>query len=147
MNLSPHFTLAELTGTGTGLPNTPGSNHIDNLRLLAGLVLEPLRVLRGGPLKVTSGYRSPEVNAAIKGSRTSDHMAGEAADLRGAADLIDEVWAVAHMLPLKQVIAYAPGRGGHLHVSIDLDAITSGEEPRRQFLFAPEGGGYRPWEP
>ncbi len=50
MNLTPHFTLAELTRTGSGLLNEPGTAHIENLRALCEELLEPLRAALGAPL-------------------------------------------------------------------------------------------------
>ena len=85
MNLSPHFTLDELTrsqyAARMGLSNEPDSNIIANLKRLAGL-LEQVRAEIGKPIIVTSGYRSPAVNAGIGGSKQSQHMFGCAADIR-----------------------------------------------------------------
>lgn len=85
MNLSPHFTLEELTLSQTaarlGLDNTPDVRVLDNLYRLAA-TLEEVRNAVGGPILVSSGYRSPEVNAALPGaSPTSAHMDGLAADI------------------------------------------------------------------
>ena len=69
MRLSEHFSLNELTNSATaaaqGLPNTPDVEALANLSRLATTILEPVRALLGVPCRVTSGYRSPEVNAAI----------------------------------------------------------------------------------
>lgn len=85
MNLSPHFTLDELTrsqyAARMGLSNEPDSNIIANLKRLAAL-LEQVRSEIGKPIIVTSGYRSPAVNAGIGGSKQSQHMFGCAADIR-----------------------------------------------------------------
>jgi putative chitinase len=82
--LSPHFTLAELTRSeaadGLGDANKPTEAHLCNLRLLA-LGLEQIRAAVGKPLRVTSGYRNPRVNAAVGGVRDSAHALGLAADL------------------------------------------------------------------
>lgn len=79
MLLTPHFTLAELTTTRTGLPNTPGEAEVAKLRKVAEM-LETIRAHFGRPVAVHSGYRSPAVNAAVGGSKTSQHMLAEAAD-------------------------------------------------------------------
>lgn len=79
MNLTPHFTLAELTTTGTGLRNTPDAAEVGKLRKVAEL-LEVVRAHFGRPVLVHSGYRSPAVNEAVGGSKTSQHMLAEAAD-------------------------------------------------------------------
>lgn len=83
MNLSPHFTLDELTVSETaarlGLDNTPPEDVLSNLKWLAD-TLEQIRWLLGYPIIVSSGYRSPAVNKAIGGSRNSAHMRGLACD-------------------------------------------------------------------
>lgn len=81
MQLTDHFTLAELTRTGTGLANVPSETETAALRALAVAVLEPLRVSLGTAVNVTSGYRSSEVNAKVGGASSSQHTRGEAADI------------------------------------------------------------------
>jgi hypothetical protein len=82
--LSEHFTLAEFvysqTASRMGLDNTPTEEAHVNLQQLAQ-VMEKVRDICGAnPVQITSGYRSPEVNAATGGSSTSAHMSGLAAD-------------------------------------------------------------------
>lgn len=77
--LSPHFSLAEMTHTNTGIPNTPGPIAQARLAHTAGM-MEHVRALLGHPIAVASGYRSPMLNSAIGGSPTSDHMNGDACD-------------------------------------------------------------------
>ena len=82
--LSPHFTLDELTVSQTaarlGLDNDPPPEVLAALKRTA-LGLEAVRVRLGGaPILVSSGYRSPAVNAAVGGSPSSQHMRGEAVD-------------------------------------------------------------------
>ncbi len=85
MNLTPHFTLKEMTlseyAIRHGIDNTPANNQIVNLKRLCENILEPLRAMVDKPINVTSGYRSPSVNSGIGGSPTSQHMKGEAADI------------------------------------------------------------------
>jgi hypothetical protein len=85
MNLSKNFTLAEMifsqTAQRLGINNTPNQSHINNMKLLCEHILQPLRDSLGVPIKVTSGYRSPELNNAIGGSKTSQHSNGEAVDI------------------------------------------------------------------
>lgn len=85
MNLSPNFTLAEMTRSQTaarhGLDNTPPPAVIEAMRALCVNVLEPLRARVGGPLVINSGYRAPAVNRRVGGSGTSQHTLGEAADI------------------------------------------------------------------
>lgn len=85
MNLSEHFTLEELTASDTasrrGLNNSPSGEVLLNLKKLA-TALETIRSTIGKPISITSGYRSPEVNAWIGGSKTSQHCKGQAADIK-----------------------------------------------------------------
>jgi hypothetical protein len=78
--ISDHFTLEELTETShRELDNTPTPEIVTELRRLATETLERAREIVG-PLHISSGYRSPEVNAAVGGQKTSQHMKGQAAD-------------------------------------------------------------------
>jgi len=83
MQLSPHFTLAELTVSQSaarlGIDNNPPANVIKNLQRTA-LGLEGVRMLLGAPVLVSSGYRSPALNKAVGGSKNSQHMTGQAVD-------------------------------------------------------------------
>jgi hypothetical protein len=81
MKLSNNFSLSEFTQTETGLPNRPNQEAISNLKYLVQYVLQPARD-KFGAIEVTSGYRSPEVNEAVGGSATSDHLLGRAADIQ-----------------------------------------------------------------
>ena len=84
MNLSEHFTQAELTVSETaarkGIDNTPDAFTLANLKKIAE-ALEAVRALVGRPINVTSGYRSPALNKAIGGAANSAHMFGLAADI------------------------------------------------------------------
>lgn len=84
MNLSPHFTVEELTFSSTaqrlGIDNTPTDTVLKNLYRLASC-LEVVRAIVGGePIHIDSGYRSPELNRAVGGAKTSAHLDGIAAD-------------------------------------------------------------------
>ena len=85
MNLSANFTLKELTKSDTatrlGIDNTPDEAVIESLKLLCENVLQPVRDHFGKSVTVNSGFRSPETNQATKGSKTSDHCKGQAADI------------------------------------------------------------------
>lgn len=82
--LSRHFSLAEFTRSATaieyGIDNNPHATVIMALQALCTNVLEPLRE-RFGVIRITSGYRCRMLNEAIGGSRTSQHLTGEAADI------------------------------------------------------------------
>lgn len=90
MKLSEHFTLEELTQSATaarkGIDNTPSKAIIQELQKLAITVLEPLRVAWGAPIKVSSGYRCPKLNAAVGSKSTSQHVKGQAADIHTVSD-------------------------------------------------------------
>lgn len=136
---TPNFTWDELTRTGTGLPNEAGPAELENLAHLARTILEPLRAGIGNrPIYVTSGFRTPEVNAAIPGSVSdSQHLLGQAADIRSGYASAETLAAYAMELglPYDQLIWYHPARGGHVHVS----AVPAGA-PRREVRYYPETG-------
>ena len=86
--LSPHFTLAELTKTKTGISNVPNEEQVNNLRRVCQW-LEKLRKrwndLYGegdDPIIINSGFRSSEVNKAVGGATLSNHLTGCAVDIR-----------------------------------------------------------------
>lgn len=83
MRLSPNFTLAEFTKSGKAdelkLNNTPDEKITAQL-IKTAEAMEVVRSLLGKPININSGYRSPRVNSAVGGSRTSDHMTGHAVD-------------------------------------------------------------------
>ena len=124
MKLSKHFSLAELTTTTTGLPNQPASAAlIDSLRSVCENVLEPVREHFGKAIVVHSGYRSPAVNAAVKGSATSQHCKGEAVDFHIPGFSVLEVaqWLSGSDIDYDQLILenYVPGQAssGWVHCS------------------------------
>ena len=81
-----YFDLAEFVKSDTakkkGIDNTPSFEIVDHLNELVREILEPLRAAYGAPIRVSSGYRCPALNAAVKGAATSVHMIGYAADLQ-----------------------------------------------------------------
>lgn len=80
-----HFTITELCHSNTadylGINNSCREEHIVNLTALVDNVLDPLREWYGKSILVNSGYRCAELNNAINGSSTSQHMRGQAADV------------------------------------------------------------------
>ena len=88
MKLSNNFTLAELIEAGSarrlGLEEqfNPPADIVCNLNALAKNILQPLRDHLGHAITITSGYRSPKVNKAVGGSKTSQHLEGKAADIQ-----------------------------------------------------------------
>lgn len=89
--LSTHFTLRDLTQTSTGIANLPTATELPLLRKLAS-VLDILKE-KVGPFRIASGYRSPLVNAAVGGSSTSRHMAGDAVDIVPLTMTAEEYWS------------------------------------------------------
>lgn len=88
--LSEHFTLEELTRSVTAknrrIDNSPNAEVTSNLAILAKTVLEPLRKKYGKPIVVSSGYRSEKLNRIVGGSKTSQHIRGQAADITSLTD-------------------------------------------------------------
>ena len=128
MQLTNNFSLAEMVKSETALrhdmDNTPGEAEIENLKRLAEKVLQPVRDYYGKGVKVNSGYRHPEVNAKVGGSKTSDHCKGQAADIEipGVPNADLAKW-IAENLDFTQVILefYTQGipDSGWVHVSYD----------------------------
>ena len=85
MKISDHITYAEAIHSNTakrrGIDNTPNPTQVENMKLTAEKIFEPLRKFVGGPIKVNSFFRSPELNEAIGGSKTSQHCKGQAIDI------------------------------------------------------------------
>lgn len=132
MNLSRHFTFAEMTvseaATRHRLDNTPGPEEMAALKDLCIHILDPLREALGAPVIITSGYRSPDVNRKVKGSKTSQHVMGQAADLIVPGKSVHQVCTkiVQLKLPFDQLI-YEFGSWTH---------VSYGPRNRRQVLTA-----------
>ena len=84
-NISKHITYAESIHSNTakrkGIDNTPNIKQVETMKLTAEKIFEPLREFVGGPIKVNSFFRSPELNEKIGGSKTSQHCKGQAIDI------------------------------------------------------------------
>lgn len=150
MNLSQHFTLAELTfsrtATAAGIDNTPADAERSNLEALCRLVLDPLRDAAGAAIKVTSGFRGPVLNAAIKGERKSQHLEGKAADIQPTTMSVLELFktVIRSGLPFDQLI-YEPksATSKWVHVSHD-SASNRGQILRAHFLPTGKVARYEP---
>ena len=83
--ISKHISEKEgvysITATRRGIDNIPDGDELNNMRLLAEEVFEPLRTYVGGPIKINSFFRCPELNTAIGGSGKSQHCKGQAMDI------------------------------------------------------------------
>lgn len=128
------FTWDELTRSTTAaklrILNSPGPAERANLRKLVETVLQPLRDHLGKPVRISSAYRSQLLNRSIGGADTSQHMSGEAADIKvdgmTAAELAAAIVRIG--LPFDQVIGYVPELGGHVHVSHNAHATNRGQQ-------------------
>ena len=86
-----YFTIAELTKTKyKNIDNTPNAEQRACLVRLVNNVLDPLREAYGRPIIVTSGFRCPKLNKAVGGASSSQHMLGQAADIRSKEDTPEE---------------------------------------------------------
>ena len=86
-NISEHISYAESIHSDKavklGLDNTPNNEQLINMKEVALMCFEPVRVWYNKPIKINSFFRSPEVNKAVNGAKTSDHMKGCSIDLTG----------------------------------------------------------------
>jgi hypothetical protein len=136
MNLSANFSLHEMCKSETalrmGYDNTPDDEATENLRLLCEKVLQPVRDHYGKGVKVNSAYRSPESNAAVGGSKTSDHCKGMAADIEipGVANADLAQWIMDNLDYTQLILEfYTPGipDSGWVHVSFDPNNLKKQE--------------------
>ena len=83
--ISKHVSYKEginsMTAVRLGIDNTPNDEQLSNMELIANEIFEPLRAYVGGPIKINSFFRSPELNKAIGGSSKSQHCKGQAMDI------------------------------------------------------------------
>jgi hypothetical protein len=128
MQLTNNFSLAEMVKSDTALrhdmDNTPGEAEIANLKTLCEKVLQPVRDHFQSGVKVNSGFRHPDVNAKVGGSKTSDHCKGQAADIEipGIANADLAGWIMDNLEYTQLILEfYTPGvpDSGWVHVSYD----------------------------
>lgn len=137
MNLTEHFTLAELTHTDhRKFENIPNEKELENLKRLAAFLEEVKTVLKGRPIMVNSAFRSKAVNDAVGSKDTSQHRVGCAADFRVPGMTPDAVVraVVATDLKFDQIIREFDA---WTHISIPTIAWTA---PRRQALIIDKKG-------
>jgi uncharacterized protein YcbK (DUF882 family) len=139
-NLTPHFTLDELTASETaarnGWDNSPNDAELENLKRLADFLEQVKVVLGGKPVMINSAFRSKKVNDAVGSRDTSQHRIGCAADIRVPGMTPDQV--------VKAVIASGIGYDQVIrefdrwtHISIPNSVDTS---PRKQALIIDKAG-------
>lgn len=84
-NISEHISYREgtfsVTAKRLGIENEPDEKQLENMRLVAEKIFEPLRKYVGKPIKINSFFRSPDLNKAIGGSSKSQHCKGQAIDI------------------------------------------------------------------
>jgi hypothetical protein len=140
MQLSEHFSLAELTASETAdrlnIDNTPNPSEMANLVRLAVFLEEVKTVLGGKPIMINSAFRCKEVNDAVGSKDTSQHRIGCAADIRVPSMTPDEV--------VKAIIASGIGFDQIIrefdrwtHISIP---SVAGDNPRKQALIIDRAG-------
>ena len=140
MNLTPHFTLEELTASEAadrnGWDNTPNEQELENLKRLADFLEQVKAVLGGKPIMVNSAFRSKLVNDSVGSKDSSQHRIGCAADIRVPGMTPDEV--------VKSVIASKIGYDQVIrefdrwtHISVPNTPDTA---PRRQALIIDKQG-------
>ena len=128
--LGPWFTWAELTRTSSGLANEPSEDVRTALLRLHRLVLHPAREALGRPVIVTSGYRSPEVNARVGGAPNSKHVSGEAVDVRVHGYTSEKLarLLLELELPLAKLIWYRASPHVHLEVAPPPEVLCRTED-------------------
>jgi|TARA_R100000231_G_scaffold139583_1_gene121411 hypothetical protein len=80
-HISEKEAVKSITALRLGIDNTPDGDSLNNMKIIAEKVFEPLREWVGGPIKINSFFRSTALNQAIGGSSRSQHCQGRALDL------------------------------------------------------------------
>ena len=146
MKITRNFSLNEFikssTATRLGISNQPSAEHLVNLTAVSLMVLQPVREHYGKVVGINSGYRSPELNKAVRGSATSQHCNGQAADveIQGLPNYELAKW-IQDNLNFDQLILefYTPGgdpNSGWVHCSYN----AQGENRKKVMTAVREGG-------
>ena len=114
VRLSPHFLLSEFLNLRKYPQNIPSMHVVANLTYGCHLLLEPARVVTG-PLIINSGFRNPEVNQKVGGVRTSQHILGQAADIRPRDP--SQFWHLVEFLKICEHTDQLLTGNGWLHIS------------------------------
>lgn len=140
--ISKHISYKEAVGSNyakqKGIKNKPNEEQVENMKLLAEEVFEPLREWVDAPIKVNSMFRSLELNTALKGSKTSSHMKGEAMDITsmGGKSNLEMFHWIKDNLEFDQLIWEFGSEPKWLHVSFNKD------NNRKQVLVTKKRGVY-----
>lgn len=140
--ISKHISYKEAVGSNyakqKGIKNKPNEEQVENMKLLAEKVFEPLREWVDAPIKVNSMFRSLELNTALKGSKTSSHMNGEAMDITsmGGKSNLEMFHYIKDNLCFDQLIWEFGKEPKWLHVSYNKD------NNRKQVLVTKKRGVY-----
>ena len=140
--ISKHISYKEAVGSNyakqKGIKNKPNEEQVENMKLLAEEVFEPLREWVDAPIKVNSMFRSLELNTALKGSKTSSHMNGEAMDITsmGGKSNLEMFHYIKDNLEFDQLIWEFGKEPKWLHVSFNKD------NNRKQVLVTKKRGVY-----
>ena len=125
-----YFTMGEFIRSDTaaklGIDNRCKMEHVPNIKALVANVLDPLRAAYGKPIRITSGFRCPELNKAVGGSPTSQHMSGMAADIVGTPNTPAENTRLFYLiqsleLPFDQLIDEKGMRWVHVSFSLKIN--------------------------
>jgi len=140
--ISKHISYKEAVGSDyakqKGISNKPNEEQVENMKLLAEEVFEPLREWVDAPIKVNSMFRSKELNSAIKGSLKSSHLNGEAMDITsmGGKSNLEMFHYIKDNLEFDQLIWEFGKEPKWLHVSFNKD------NNRKQVLVTKKRGVY-----
>jgi len=132
--ISKHISYKEATYSNYAkkykIANKPNEEHIENMELLAEKVFEPLREWVGCPIRVNSMFRSEKLNSALKASKNSSHMKGQAMDITSMAcgkddckSNLDMFHYIKDNLDFDQLIWEFGSEPKWLHVSYNLKRI------------------------
>ena len=140
--ISKHISYKEAVGSNyakqKGIKNKPNEEQVENMKLLAEEVFEPLREWVDAPIRVNSMFRSKELNSAIKGSLKSSHLNGEAMDITsmGGKSNLEMFHYIRTELDFDQLIWEFGKEPKWLHVSFNKD------NNRKQVLVTKKRGVY-----
>ena len=145
--ISKHISYKEATNSDYAkkysIKNKPDEDQIENMKILAKEVFEPLREWVGGPIKVNSMFRSAELNSGIKGSLKSSHLKGQATDITsmGCKTNLEMFHYIKDNLDFDQLIWEFGNEPVWLHVS-----YKSKKDNRKQVLVTKRKGIYKVYE-